>query len=326
MNVNQSLFQLLKSSLICAILLLGLSSCKKAETVVPTVDSIFSMVDSELVDEVFPEPSGKDSNQPVITSVQGNGSVLAGGTNLITVNFEDPQDDAIYVLVSMEGEDGYFRNNIPSGSNVSLTMLLDQSLIQNAISILFSIEDKKGNVSEPYIVPIKRVDAGTGNLQVSLSWDIDNDLDLHLVQPDGEEIYYGNDASGTGGLLDTDSNAACWIDGVRNENITYGEGAVVLAGDYIVRVDNYEECLFGGAKTNFSVVAYVEGKIVATTSGSNPGSGVFLTGTSDFGEEGSGVDAMQFNVPQQIGKKDVVVIDYDFTARQRRAANNPKLQ
>ena len=310
-------------------LFLSLSSCKKVEEVTPTVNSVFSILDSELVEEAFPDPSGSNGNQPVISDISNNGSIVAGGTNLITINFEDPQEDAEFVLVSMDGEDGYYRSPISSNDgSASMTMLLDQDLIENALALLFSVMDEKGHVSEHYTVPVKRVEAGTGNLQVSLSWDVDNDIDLHLVQPDGEEIYYGNEGSSTGGRLDLDSNAGCFIDGVRNENITFDEEAVVLAGDYIVRVDFYEDCTFWGtgSKTNYSVVAYLEGQLVASTTGRNPVTGVFAPGTATNGGEGDGVEVMRFNVPRQIGKTDLIVIDYGFTARKRKAATNPKVQ
>jgi len=67
-----------------------------------------------------------------------------------------------------------------------------------------------------------------GALVVSLEWDTEADLDLHVVTPDGVEIWAGNINSyqapppGTpvdpaawqaGGILDLDSNAGCVIDG-----------------------------------------------------------------------------------------------------------------
>jgi len=42
-------------------------------------------------------------------------------------------------------------------------------------------------------------------LRVVLSWDSDGtDLDLHVVAPDGEHVYYGNRAGANGGALDVD--------------------------------------------------------------------------------------------------------------------------
>lgn len=313
-------------SALCAGLFLSLiTACQQAETVEPTVDDSFVMIDAELVGEVFPAATGSENKRPEINLVEGNESILAGGANLLTIHFEDPQDDAAFVLVSMDGEDGYYRTEIESGATeVDLTMLLDQEIIEDVLNLYFGVEDQRGNVSETYTVPVKRIEAGTGNLQVSLAWDIDNDLDLHLVQPDGEEIYYGNDISGTNGILDVDSNPACWIDGIRNENITYGDDAIVLAGDYIVRVDNYAECLGIGVPSNFSVVAYLEGQLLTPLSGQNPAAGDFQPATYTLGGEGDGVEVMRFNVPRQIGKKEILLVDYGFTARKRKSAQASK--
>ena len=45
---------------------------------------------------------------------------------------------------------------------------------------------------------------GTGNLKVTLQWRFYADIDLHVVEPSGEEIYYQHKTSGSGGELDVD--------------------------------------------------------------------------------------------------------------------------
>jgi uncharacterized protein YfaP (DUF2135 family) len=48
-------------------------------------------------------------------------------------------------------------------------------------------------------------DKPQARLRVVLSWDSDGtDLDLHVVSPDGEHVFYGNRVSGNGGALDVD--------------------------------------------------------------------------------------------------------------------------
>lgn len=44
-------------------------------------------------------------------------------------------------------------------------------------------------------------------LRVTLSWSGCNDLDIHLVEPRGEEIWWDNTQSRAGGFLDVDANA-----------------------------------------------------------------------------------------------------------------------
>jgi hypothetical protein len=46
-----------------------------------------------------------------------------------------------------------------------------------------------------------------GEIQISLSWNDYNDLDLHCIDPRGEEIWFNNRRSRSGGTLDIDQNA-----------------------------------------------------------------------------------------------------------------------
>ncbi|GAA3623197.1 S8 family serine peptidase [Flavivirga jejuensis] len=47
----------------------------------------------------------------------------------------------------------------------------------------------------------------TGDVQILLSWDNYNDLDLHCVDPNGDKIWYKNKTVSSGGLLEIDMNA-----------------------------------------------------------------------------------------------------------------------
>lgn len=57
---------------------------------------------------------------------------------------------------------------------------------------------------------VKLVDdiGGDGNLKVTLLWDFVSDLDLHIMQPNGNELWYSNMRdSDSGGYLDIDNQA-----------------------------------------------------------------------------------------------------------------------
>jgi len=59
-----------------------------------------------------------------------------------------------------------------------------------------------------------------GDIQISLSWNNYNDLDLHCVDPKGEEIWFSHTISAqTGGVLDVDRNAQAPYTPTPVENI-----------------------------------------------------------------------------------------------------------
>lgn len=81
----------------------------------------------------------------------------------------------------------------------------------------------------------------SAELQVSLNWIDPVDYDIHVVAPDDERIFFANKTGANGGELDLDSNAACSIDGINNENITWGSTSP-MAGEYVVELDLWSEC------------------------------------------------------------------------------------
>ncbi len=144
------------------------------------------------------------------------------------------------------------------------------------------------------------LNGGTGPVQVTLRWDLPEDLDLHVVEPSGCEIYYGNtnrppgtSSCGAIGSLDLDSNPACNLDNVDTENVIYpaadGGGAPPPSGTYTVRVDFYDQC-DQSAVVPYAVIVRANG---TTTTYCN----YFVLGDADYGSAGSGTTITTFTVP-----------------------------
>ncbi len=76
-------------------------------------------------------------------------------------------------------------------------------------------------------------DLGTGDLQVTLTWDTDSsDVDLYVLEPDGTWVYYANE-NGPTASLDADDT-----DGFGPENIFVPPGNAVN-GTYSAAIDMF---------------------------------------------------------------------------------------
>jgi uncharacterized protein YfaP (DUF2135 family) len=75
-----------------------------------------------------------------------------------------------------------------------------------------------------------------GRLTVALSWAQASDLDVHVVEPGGFEIWSDAPMSPSGGALDLDSNSQCLIDGHDREVVSWADPP---SGHYLVRVDSF---------------------------------------------------------------------------------------
>jgi uncharacterized protein YfaP (DUF2135 family) len=180
--------------------------------------------------------------------------------------------------------DGYWELTLPSAvTSQNIVLTLGQELPNNNFVVEYAAGTNAA-VGSFDSEAVSVVVVGTGDIQVSVSWDVESDVDLHVVEPGGEEIYWADDVSASGGELDLDSNPGCSIDGVKNENITWPNSAPPR-GMYIVRVDYFESC--GVAATNYVVTIRVKGQATKTITGQ-------LTGPGDFGGAGDGVQVATF--------------------------------
>jgi len=114
---------------------------------------------------------------------------------------------------------------------------------------------------------------GTGAVQVTLTWSTTADLDLHVLEPNGTEIYYGN-RTADGGTLDVDSNGGCSNTTTSPvENVFWAN--TPASGTYTAKVEYYEGCAGTGGTgpQNFTITVKINGSVVLQQNGTinNPG-------------------------------------------------------
>jgi hypothetical protein len=117
----------------------------------------------------------------------------------------------------------------------------------------------------PRDAPPECVELGTGDVQVTLRWASSADIDLHVTEPGGTEIYYGDRGpTSTGGQLDVDSNVGCDQE-ASVENIFWPTGQAP-SGQYTVEVNGYQ--VDGCGSGDYTVTAKVRGEQVLLETGS----------------------------------------------------------
>ena len=100
-------------------------------------------------------------------------------------------------------------------------------------------------------------DTGAGDVKLTLRWNSSSDLDLHVLEPSGEELWYSaKGPSATGGRLDIDANIGCEEDGSL-ENIFWPLGKAPT-GQYTVKVVGYS--VTGCGSGDYELTIAVAGK------------------------------------------------------------------
>lgn len=89
---------------------------------------------------------------------------------------------------------------------------------------------------------IAREGGEEGEIEIALVWHNRNDLDLHVVDPRGEEVFFAHPRCSSGGWLDIDQNAGCGRTTDKPiEHVRWTQGAVPQ-GEYRVLVNHYANC------------------------------------------------------------------------------------
>src|SRR5262249_5698226 len=230
---------------------------------------------------------------PTITATSST-TVIPNGTDLTQIQ-STAQFQTVYVSVpntsgitpfdiggrrfdALHAANGFFQLRLPSPvTSVLLLTNLANVSSGSRFSVAYSVANAAGLVG-PSTTVARTVSGQSGGVQVGITWDSATDVDLHVVDPQGNEVYYGNTSVPSGGTLDVDSNAACALDNKNAENIRWNGAAP--NGTYTVRVDYWSACNVSGS-TTYAVVVNNGGTISRY-------SGTFRASDADQGGAGAG--------------------------------------
>lgn len=207
-------------------------------------------------------PAGTGDTTITVQNTTDESIVINGGSTIIPVSSEIPFS-SIYVSSGQGSstDPDYYEIQLPAALlSTDLVVTFQPTLNTTSRIPWLSVQtgSPTGEISQAETLLLDGVNVGTGDLQVSVSWSINSDVDLHLIEPDGTRIWFNDDYSSSGGQLDLDSNGACVIDGIRNENITY-QYSQPPSGEYTIIVDYYLDCFQG--PTDYIVTLRNHGQI-----------------------------------------------------------------
>jgi hypothetical protein len=235
------------------------------------------------IDSTSPDGGTTDTLLPVVHTVTTiNGTIEPGTTGHTVAGTLGPGSTA--VLIGLRGDIGHWvvpvstiDQNTPGDFAFSAKATFGYNLPSPPLQIVLRATNQAGEAGPPESQTFGLVrPPPAGVMVVSLEWDSEADLDLHVqlpIQGDGavREISTRKRTSlvppapgdppatpediQNAAYLDMDSNSQCVIDGARNENVIWP--VVPETGPYVVRVDTFSMC--GEVAANWRVRVFING-------------------------------------------------------------------
>ena len=288
-----------------ALVLLVVSvACKKKEDRPPVDDFVtgVSTVGTNIqATQNSGTPPAASANGPAATAT-GNSNVVTGGSNAYGVTGSTPFTRVFVSVGDVPEEggagggvaapsavgfpqangpaDGFFQLDLPAPvTSVQLIVSFGREIPEDNFDLLFQVANAAGTAGSVSTIPATVLNAATGDVQITATWDAPSDVDLHVQEPNGNEIFWNAPTSSTGGALDLDSNPDCVIDNQNAENIRWPAGQAPI-GTYIVRLHYFANC--GVNVTNFVVTVNNGGQtsvFTGTFTGAGPQDGNGLQGS-----------------------------------------------
>jgi hypothetical protein len=234
---------------VAAVTLLACQAQLRENAVFSITDVISGVTDASgtvhatLVRGAPPSPAGGPT-----ATVSGIGVMINGGSSPQTVGGSAAFNQ---VVVAIEGMSDYYVLALPAAaSSQGVIVNANPNAYAGTMTFLYGAGDAGAGTIGAYARQSMRfLRVGTGDVQISVAWTDTADVDLHVIDPSGEQIYFAHKTAASGGTLDLDGNAACGLntlpDGshahVSNENVVWPTGTAP-SGTYKVILDYWSDC------------------------------------------------------------------------------------
>jgi len=211
--------------------------------------------------------AGEMAALPTVTTVDGASGVLRRGDperrlrgrlspDAASVAIRFPALGSGYWVVPARTPDPAFQGEL----NFEMSVELSRALPPGIHELLFAAIDLEGHSGTQRSVGLCVLPPFPDNLNacdpkreppntiISLEWDVEADLDLQLLTPDGVLVDAKNpstdvdpgEPSSESGVLDHDAGAGCAHDGLQRENVVFKN--LPTAGEYSVHVNLFSPC------------------------------------------------------------------------------------
>ncbi|MBU1180361.1 hypothetical protein KJ885_05435 [Patescibacteria group bacterium] len=172
-------------------------------------------------------------------------------------------DEGFYPEVSKEEVERLIGQKLPK--NVSSAKIFEELRKKFHVFCIFQQkpwEKRKEDIDKEIEKRVREAGGQYDNVDIraSLMWDTYDDLDLHMVCPSGERIFFSHKRSRCGGWLDVDRNAGGRETRKPVENTRWGKGQAP-AGEYRVIVRNFAYHEDKREPIPFKVEVEVDGEI-----------------------------------------------------------------
>lgn len=179
-----------------------------------------------------------DPDAPILTDSEDTLTASPGGSALIESSYSSA-NGLSQVYFQVENASDFLRvasTTASTSGQLQIPIFFEQDISFTSgteFCINIRIASPDGLISNTIRRCFVPLNVGTGDFQVSLSWSNTSDIDLHVIEPTGNEVYFGNPLGTTGLQLDVDD-----MDGFGPENIFTNNP---VDGTYIVALENYDQ-------------------------------------------------------------------------------------